>query len=388
MKTVNLVLVGIGGYASLYVDTLLDNPAEGVEIAGMVDPFPNSCRRLAELKAKGIPLYDSMEAFYREHEADLAVITTPIQFHTEHILTALSHGSNVLCEKPLCGDANDIEVIEAASKKAGRFVDIGYQWSHNPGILKMKEDIISGLYGKALSLKSITLWPRNAAYFKRGCGWAGKFYDSEGRAIFDSVASNATAHYLHNIFFVCGREMNSSASPISFEATLLRTNPIETFDTCILTGTLDNGAEIRYIASHAVEKVLNPVCEYTFEKGTITYSSIDGGDMAESFVGKLNDGTVIDYGNPFEEVARKMWLCIDDARDGRLGNECCPVAAAAVHTRVINKLLCEPKIFPSRQSLTEVLGEGDEGVTYVKDLYQALVDAYNGGSIDLSAFTE
>ena len=35
----------------------------------------------------------------------------PIQFHTRMIKKALSEGSNVFCEKPLTGDARDIDTL-------------------------------------------------------------------------------------------------------------------------------------------------------------------------------------------------------------------------------------------------------------------------------------
>ena len=52
-------------------------------------------------------MFADMESFYKTNKADLAVISTPIFLHTQHILTALGSGSNVLCEKPLCSDEKD-----------------------------------------------------------------------------------------------------------------------------------------------------------------------------------------------------------------------------------------------------------------------------------------
>ena len=87
--------------------------------------------------------------------------------------------------------------MEAAARKDG-FIAVGYQWSYSSAIQKLKQDIHSGIYGKALQMKTIVLWPRNKAYFTRTTGWAGKVKASNGETIYDSVANNATAHYLHN----------------------------------------------------------------------------------------------------------------------------------------------------------------------------------------------
>ncbi len=390
MKSVKLLLVGIGGYAFHYVDALLDNPPENVEIAGLVDPFPSSCRRLSELMAKNIPLYGTMDEFYSnpQNSAQLAIITTPIQFHTEHILTALKHGTNVLCEKPLCAHESDIEKIIDARTKAGKFVDIGYQWSHNQGVLSMKADILNGVYGKPIFMKSITLWPRGSAYFNRGIGWAGKLYDQSGRAVFDSVAGNATAHHLHNIFFLCGSQLRSSAHPCKLDATLMRTNPIETFDTALLSGRLENGADFVFAASHATDLKLGPVCEYIFEKGTITLGALDGTSVDPHFIGRLADGKTIDYGNPSDDLVGKMYFAIEAARAEAINTEPCPVEAAAVHTKVINSLHKSFTVQNTRRELVTTKQDSDQTFTYVKGLDNALISIYKGDNISLEDFLE
>ncbi len=376
-KKIGILLIGIGGYARHCIDALLDGAPDDVEIVGMVDPYPQGCKRLSELLAKNIPLYATTDEFYASHSADLAVISTPIRFHTEHILAALGGGSNVLCEKPLCADARDIELIIEAREKSGKFVDIGYQWSHDAGLLRLKSDIARGAYGAPLKMKSITLWPRDNFYFKRGSGWAGKIYDTDGAPIYDSVANNATAHHLHNIFFLLGEDMRSAMPPECFNAVLMRTNPIENFDTCVLRGEMPCGAELLYIASHAVETCRGPICEYIFENGVIRMGSIDGEcEHPTHFVGYMNDGSVIDYGDPSGELMRKLWLCIDAVAHGEHSSECCPADAAAVHTRVINKLQSDFEIHSSLPGLVRTRADGEKKFKYTVGLEALLIDIF------------
>jgi len=83
-KPVSIALVGIGGYGNTYVQMLLDEPAErggSFEVIAAVDPHPESCRHLDDLKARGVPLFASLEAFYESHRVDLAVLSTPIALH-------------------------------------------------------------------------------------------------------------------------------------------------------------------------------------------------------------------------------------------------------------------------------------------------------------------
>src|SRR4051812_35667852 len=96
---ISIALVGIGGYRNNYVSALLDAPTQDEFcIAGAIDPVPKLCRRLRELESASIPLYTSLEDFYATNRADLAVISTPLQFHAAQTCLALARGSHVLCE--------------------------------------------------------------------------------------------------------------------------------------------------------------------------------------------------------------------------------------------------------------------------------------------------
>ena len=148
MAKVKVMLAGIGGYGTGYLARMIEKYDAGeIEVAGLVDPYPQSCRHLAAVEARGFKIYASIDEFYAENTCDLAVISTPIQFHTTQILTALSKGSHVLCEKPMTGDPADVEKLIKAREESGKFIMIGYQWSHAKAILAMKADVMAGVYG-------------------------------------------------------------------------------------------------------------------------------------------------------------------------------------------------------------------------------------------------
>ena len=109
---ISVVLAGIGGYGRMYLSHLLDGPeARACKIVGVADPLPKRCDRLADVVARNIPVYESLEAFYETQHADLAIIATPVHLHSKHILLALASGSHVLCEKPLASSMNDIAAL-------------------------------------------------------------------------------------------------------------------------------------------------------------------------------------------------------------------------------------------------------------------------------------
>ena len=394
MKKVKVLLAGIGGYGKLITNEILNNYDKlDVELCAVADPFPDGNERLDEIKALGAKVYSDMEEFFKTGNVDLTVISTPIQFHTKHIITALEHGSNVLCEKPLCADEKDIEKLIAARDKAGKFVYIGYQWSFSKAIEELKADISAGLFGKPLNLKTLVVWPRNADYFSRGTGWAGKISLPSGELVYDSIANNAAAHYLHNMFYVLGSKVNEALAPDSFEAVLLRTNNIENFDTADIICKFGGGFEARFTATHTTKETLNPCFDYAFEKGRVLFcldtQPEDNGAAAEKYVPNditayFADGSVKHYGNPYENERRKLYIALDTVRELENGYERCGLETAAVHTRFINALQRNAEIKNVKKDLVKVEGK----MTYVDGLFDAVKEIYKNGEGSLSDFAE
>ncbi len=391
MKKARIALIGIGGYGHLYLDKLLDMKNENVELIALAEPFPESCKRLDEIKEKNIPIYESCDELFRHEKADLTVISTPIMFHTENIITALENDSNVLCEKPICADEKDIENIKNAQKKSGKFVRIGYQWSYSDAILTLKKDILSGIYGKCLSAKTIVLWPRGRKYFSRSCGWAGKISLDDGKKVYDSVLGNATAHYLHNILYLLGDD-GSAMLPDSIDATLIRANDIENFDTAHVRLGFSDGFNADIIATHAVKDTLDPTFEIRFKNATVIYSQRRT-EVSERLVGeKYSDfGKIVAYrdsgekkvyGNPFENELKKLDIAINAVTMGDITDGPCGVSAASAHTKVINRLQNNFKITPAKPSL--IKEDGD--TVYIDRLFEKMCEIYSSGEGSLDCF--
>lgn len=362
---VELLLVGIGGYGNHYVERLLDNVDSGkFLIKGIVDPIPQGSKYLKKLKEMKIPIYSTLEEFYTKHRADLAIICSPIQFHCPQTCLALEHGSNVLCEKPVSATIQEVNKMIAARDQANKFVGIGYQWSFTDAILNLKKDIMKGRFGKPLKLKTLVIWPRNLNYYGRN-SWAGKLKDKQGNWILDSIANNATAHYLHNMFFVLGEEINKSAKIKSVQGELYRANKIENYDTAFIKAFTDKDIEIIYVGSHASEISLGPVFNYEFTKATVTY---DGKTIKAS----LNNGEEIEYGQPSKP--EKLWVALDAVNSGK--ELPCGLEAASAQTICINGIqesVKEIKTFPEEiikfnQEKQQVWVEGL--VDVLKDCYE------------------
>ncbi|MFV0401943.1 MAG: Gfo/Idh/MocA family protein [Oscillospiraceae bacterium] len=344
---VKIVFIGVGGYGGHNLGGLLENgDTSQYEIVGAVDPFAKTSPHYQWLLNNGIPLYNLPEEFYANNNADLAVISTPIHLHKEQALTALKNGSNVICEKPIVPLLQQADELRRGVLEADRQLAVGYQWSFCRPILDFKRDILSGKLGKPLHLKSYIAWQRFDNYYQSG-GWKGRLQDDAGNWILDSVSTNATAHYLHNIFFMMGERLDSSRMPSSASGTLLRAKDIESFDTIFLAGDFDNGADFLFISTHSGDVPHEPAFSYEFENAVVTLNEEEGSEIVATF----RDGSTHSYGNPFTSfsLAEKLVNMIGLLYDGEGPGNTCPLDAALPHLLVSNALFdqAEIKNFPA-----------------------------------------
>lgn len=249
-----------------------------------------------------------------------------------------------------------------AEQACGKWIAVGYQWSFSRAIQALKRDILAGRLGKPRLLKTIVSWPRKKSYYGRGVGWAGKMH-KDGVTVWDSIASNACAHYLHNILFLLGKDMRSAALPVRVEAECLRAYDIETFDTCVLRMDMGEGAVAHFVASHAADERQDPQFVYEFERGSVRYA--DGQIVAE-----LVGGERISYGDPFENEMGKISDCARCVKSGTV--PVCTVQTAAAHTSLMKGLHTGLSVgtFPA-----ETVQENEEK-RWVDGLCAAMRDCY------------
>jgi predicted dehydrogenase len=378
MKPVKIVLAGIGGYGGVYVRMLLEGGGPvPYEFVGAVDPYAENSPHYGSLKDAQVPVYASLEQFYAASDADLAVISTPIHHHAAQTCLALRHGSNVLCEKPIAGSMADVRRMIEARDRANRFVAVGYQWSFSSAVQALKQDISSGLFGRPRRLKTIVLWPRTHRYYSRR--WAGKLRAEDGTMILDSVANNATAHYLHNMFYVLGDRPDRSVHPARVTAELYRANDIENYDTAAMRAYAADGTEFLYFGSHAVDASLGAVFHYEFEDAVVRYDH--GGDI----VAEGKNGVIRRYGDPGDDASAKLWQCVAAVRDGR--PTVCGIEAALAQTQCIAAMQRSADgIVRFPQAMIKVGAvQGDEPGTYADGLFDQLRRCYVDGVLPSEA---
>jgi predicted dehydrogenase len=295
-----IALIGIGGFAQFHYHLIKEiEPSGSISLRAVViresdlEQFPDI---ITALKAAGTRLYTVYEEMLdsEQEKVDLVVIPTEISAHCPMSIAALEAGYHVLCEKPVAGTVEECLRMKEAQQRSGLVLAINFQNIFSPAIQRIKHIALGGSLGALLTAKTHVLWPRAQAYYRRA-PWSGKL-TSGGTIINDCPLQNATAHFFNNMLYVAGPRPSDAAEPVSVYGENYRAKSIESCDTQFLRVVTNTGVKILFITTHATNIRENPVSEYFFEKGKVTWFS-----NGEAVVESLKNGCLVEverFGTP------------------------------------------------------------------------------------------
>lgn len=184
----------------------------------------------------------------------------------------------------------------------------------------------------------------------------------------DSPVQNATAHYLHNCFYLLGDDESRSAQPAEVHALIYRANDIENYDTAFVRAQAADGTGILYLCSHATREMAGPMLTYEFEDAELSYEPDSG------FTARYRNGEVRTYGDPSaEDPHSKIWRTLDAIRG--VGPCLCDAEASLPHAICVEAIqsVRREEIPVNRIRSTQ---DGPDGVVYVEGLEETMMEGY------------
>jgi predicted dehydrogenase len=271
---IRAALIGISGHGRWHLLMLAEQALLGRVrlVAATVinqDAEPGLCARL---RAHGVELYADHHTMLAEltGRIDLVLIPTGIHHHAAMALAAFRAGAHVLVEKPIAATLEDADAIATAARAADRLVAIGYQDLYPPFVSELKQRLIDGELGPIRRLVVRAHWPRPVPYFSRNA-WAGRLRVGE-QWVLDSLVNNACAHFLMLALYWAGSDLDTAAQPTKIEGLLLRTHPIETFDTASVILRGPRSPDIEFHGTHCGVLDLPPEVRVIGERGELTWT--------------------------------------------------------------------------------------------------------------------
>jgi predicted dehydrogenase len=286
MKTVQLGIAGIGGYAGVIrnlVNEFGEQTNPPVTLTAVCDPNPAGFPDIvAQLERQGVSIYDDYADMLEHDGLDAVWLPVPIDLHRRFTEQALAAGKPVMLEKPVAGCIDDFDAIVQARDAAGLPVGVGFQDVYDIDTLPLKQRLLDGEFGRVQQASVWACWPRDEKYFTRS-GWAGATQRG-GVWVLDSPLNNALSHFANIAMFLLGPEPHLAAEPVSLQAELYRASAIANYDTVSLRAQLQGGASLTVNFTHATSEQQHPVVRIECEKGvvlrdqnTITTPGADGG---------------------------------------------------------------------------------------------------------------
>ncbi|HBO52603.1 MAG: Gfo/Idh/MocA family oxidoreductase [Planctomycetota bacterium] len=148
-------VTGMGGY-----DLRMLSSSPHSEIVALCDIDDGHLGSAAKLHKKAAQYNDFRKMFDKEHKnIDSCHVTVPDHMHAPITMTALNHGKNVYCQKPLCHEIDEARKIRLAAKKAGVVTQMGIQIHSHVAYRTGVEVIRSGAIGK---VRAVHTWADRA----------------------------------------------------------------------------------------------------------------------------------------------------------------------------------------------------------------------------------
>lgn len=180
-------LVGCGRIAAKHAELLAGHKIRNAQLVAVCDVLPERAQAFGT--KYGVPAYGDMhEMMGREGETiDVLCILTPSGQHAAHTLELAPYGKHIVVEKPMALNLDDADAMIRACDAAGIKLFVVKQNRHNLPVVKLREALDAGRFGRIVMGTVRVRWCRTQGYYDMD-PWRGTW--SEDGGVFANQASH------------------------------------------------------------------------------------------------------------------------------------------------------------------------------------------------------
>ena len=130
-------------------------------------------------RAKGLHVYETLDELLSDAEVELVTIAVPNNFHKPLSIACLKAGKNVICEKPVTMNAQELAEIIAVANETGKLFTVHQNRRWDKDYRIVKEVLDSGIIGEPYYIESRVQGSRGAMH-----GWRG-YKKNGGGMVYD-----------------------------------------------------------------------------------------------------------------------------------------------------------------------------------------------------------
>ncbi len=177
-ERLRLGVVGVGAITQLAHLPVMSRNRD-VELVALCDNDGAKARALAD-RFEVPDVFTDIEDLLEFDKLEAVVIATPNHLHEPHILSALSAGVDVLCERPLALTTRGVERVLAAAEKRGRKVLVANNHRFRSDAQALERFIRGGELGRVTGFRTGAYQPRHESE-----GWRSRRPEAGGGAFLD-----------------------------------------------------------------------------------------------------------------------------------------------------------------------------------------------------------
>jgi UDP-N-acetylglucosamine 3-dehydrogenase len=141
-----VAVVGVGEMGYNHVRNYAEMP--GVQLVAVCDTNRERVKQVA--KRFKVKAYGDANHMFAAEKLDAVSVAVPTKLHAEVALAAISHGINVLVEKPIADNERNARKIMDAANRAGVKLMVGHIERFNPAVERALELVAHGTIGQVI----------------------------------------------------------------------------------------------------------------------------------------------------------------------------------------------------------------------------------------------
>ncbi len=199
MNTFRVAVIGCGAIAGNHINGIM---ASGQSIVALCDIDRAAAEGKNEEYKLSASVYTDYITMLDKVKPDIVHICTPHYLHAQMCVEALGRGINVLCEKPLSINMEQLHAVLAAEKASTAKLGVCQQNRFEPRMLWLMDYIAEHGVKSGLGIVS---WERTQKYYASGA-WRGTILEEGG-----GVMINQALHTLDILQHLCGMPTHLTA---------------------------------------------------------------------------------------------------------------------------------------------------------------------------------
>lgn len=220
-------LMGCGRIAKRHSELLGNNIIDNAKLVAVCDIDLDRARAIGEKFS--VPYYLDYHEMMTAEDIDCISILTESGLHARHTIDVAKYGKHILVEKPMALTLDDADQMIRACDAFGCKLFVIKQNRFNVPVIKLRQALEAGRFGKLVLGTVRVRWCRPQAYYDQA-SWRGKWATDGG------VLANQASHHVDLLEWMMG-----SVESVFAKSTTALVN-IEAEDTAVVTLKFRNGA--------------------------------------------------------------------------------------------------------------------------------------------------